>query len=106
MAVAMETEGENHHIVKALNLLRSRICDTGFIFKDSSDGNYSKLKFMISSSVAEACNNSILLLGPRGSGKLAVLDLVIQDLLLQYPDSISVVRLSGLLHSDDISAFK
>ena len=32
----------------------------------------SKLKFMISSSVTEACNNSILLLGPRGSGKNAV----------------------------------
>ncbi|RHN82344.1 putative origin recognition complex subunit 4, P-loop containing nucleoside triphosphate hydrolase [Medicago truncatula] len=94
-------EGEN-----ALNLLRSRICDTGFIFKDSSDTNYSKLKFMISTSVAEACNNSILLLGPRGSGKLAVLDLVLQDLLIQYPDSISVVRLNGLLHCDDISAFK
>lgn len=99
--VSPSMEGEN-----ALNLLRSRICDTGFIFKDSPDTNYSKLKFMISTSVAEACNNSILLLGPRGSGKLAVLDLVLQDLLIQYPDSISVVRLNGLLHCDDISAFK
>lgn len=27
---------------------------------------------MISSSITEACNNSILLLGPRGSGKSAV----------------------------------
>lgn len=96
-AMAPATERDNPHIVQALNLLRSRICDTGFIFKDSPDGNYryrilltnslshfnnqvtnssifiiSKLKFMISSSVAEACNNSILLLGPRGSGKLAV----------------------------------
>ena len=35
-------------------------------------GIFSKLKFIISSSVAEACNNSILLLGPRGSGKMAV----------------------------------
>lgn len=108
-------EGENHK-EKALNLLRSRICDPKFIFSDSPDGNYrsllssspqnnnnvslslslspsshfkiksakidepltvtvwsiSKLKFMVSSSVTEACNNSILLLGPRGSGKIAV----------------------------------
>ncbi|KAK7343442.1 hypothetical protein VNO77_12191 [Canavalia gladiata] len=98
-------ERENHK-AKAVNLLRSRICDPKFIFHDSPDSNYSKLKFMISSSVTEACNNSILLLGPRGSGKNAVLELVIQDLLQEYPDSISVIRLNGLLHSDDISAFK
>ncbi|RDX71827.1 Origin of replication complex subunit 4 [Mucuna pruriens] len=98
-------ERENYKM-KAVDVLRSRICDPKFIFNDSPDSNYSKLKFMISSSVTEACNNSILLLGPRGSGKNAVLELVIQDLLQQYPDSISVIRLSGLLHSDDISAFK
>jgi hypothetical protein len=121
---------------------------------------------MISSSVAEACNNSILLLGPRGSGKLAVCFLFphtsTTDLLkgffslcflflgfgschsrfvtsisrlhfcgIQFIASVNYkklffiiyfliledvtgnvcfrseqVRLSGLLHSDDISAFK
>ncbi|MED6196724.1 origin recognition complex subunit 4 [Stylosanthes scabra] len=104
----MEMKGENHK-GKALNLLRSRVCDPKFAFKalyDSPESNYSKLKFMISSSVTEACNNSILLLGPRGSGKISVLELVIRDLLDEYPDSISMIRLSGLLHSDDISAFK
>ncbi|KAG6655853.1 hypothetical protein I3843_05G219700 [Carya illinoinensis] len=75
---------------EALNLLRGRLCDPTFVFKplsDSPESNYSKLKFIISSSVTEACNNSILLLGPRGSGKIAI-------------------RLSGLLHSDDNCAFK
>lgn len=33
---------------------------------------YSKLKYIISSSVTEACNNSVLLLGARGCGKMAV----------------------------------
>lgn len=32
----------------------------------------SKLKYLVSSSVSEACNNSVLLLGPRGCGKGAV----------------------------------
>ncbi|KAB1205626.1 Origin recognition complex subunit 4 [Morella rubra] len=94
---------------EALNLLRSRLCDPSFVFKplsNSPDSNYSKLKFIISSSVTEACNNSILLLGPRGSGKIAVLELVLKDLLEEYPDMISVIRLSGLLHSDDNCAFK
>ncbi|XP_022746324.1 origin of replication complex subunit 4 isoform X2 [Durio zibethinus] len=94
---------------KALNLLRTRLSNPNFIFKplsDSPDSNYSKLKFIISSSVTEACNNSILLLGPRGSGKVAVLELVLGDLLQQYPEVISVIRLNGLLHSDDNCALK
>ncbi|KAK4260754.1 hypothetical protein QN277_003832 [Acacia crassicarpa] len=101
--------GRESHKMKALSLLRSRICDPKFIFKplhDSPDSNYSKLKFMMSSSITEACNNSILLLGPRGSGKSAVLELVVGDLLVEYPDMISVIKLSGLLHSDDNCALK
>ncbi|KAK7269823.1 hypothetical protein RIF29_22577 [Crotalaria pallida] len=105
----MGTMAAENHKTKALNLLRSRLCDPKFIFQpliDSPHTNFSKLKFMISSSVTEACNNSILLQGPRGSGKTEVLDLVIHDLFLEFPDSISLIRLNGLLHCDDISAFK
>ncbi|XVF56288.1 hypothetical protein PTKIN_Ptkin06aG0107000 [Pterospermum kingtungense] len=94
---------------KALNLLRTRLSNPNFFFKplsDSPDTNYSKLKFIISSSVTEACNNSILLLGPRGSGKVAVLELVLCDLLEQYPEGISVIKLNGLLHGDDNCALK
>ncbi|KAJ6910715.1 origin recognition complex subunit 4 family protein [Populus alba x Populus x berolinensis] len=103
---------------KAQILIRSRLCNPNFIFKplsDSPDSNYSKLKFIISSSIIEACNNSILLLGPRGSGKVAVLELVLSDLLEEYPDTITVIRndlfvmqirLNGLLHSEDNSALK
>ncbi|XP_048502412.1 origin of replication complex subunit 4 isoform X2 [Beta vulgaris subsp. vulgaris] len=106
---------------EALILLRSRLCDPHAVFSllsASSDSNYSKLKFIISSSIAEACNNSVLLLGPRGCGKTAVLQLVLNNLLAEYPDMISVcwaevsasnllqIRLNGLLHSDDNCALK
>ncbi|KAL9453329.1 hypothetical protein AB3S75_009017 [Citrus x aurantiifolia] len=100
---------ENPAAEKASNLLRSRLCDPKFVVKhlsDSPDSNYSKLKFLVSSSVTEAYNNSILLLGPRGSGKIAVLELILTDLLVEYPDTISVIKLNGLLHSDDCCAFK
>ncbi|KAK6232080.1 hypothetical protein SCA6_002153 [Theobroma cacao] len=103
-----EKEKENPS-QKALNLLRTRLSNPNFVFKplsDSPDSNYSKLKFIISSSITEACNNSILLLGPRGSGKVAVLELVLSDLLQQYPEAISVIRLNGLLHGDDNCALK
>ncbi|ESQ39950.1 hypothetical protein EUTSA_v10000894mg [Eutrema salsugineum] len=101
--------GKENPAEKALNLIRGRLCDPTFVFRPlsvSSDSNYSKLKFIVSTSITEGCNNSILLLGPRGSGKAAVLDLVIGDLLEEYPDSVSVIRLNGLLHSDDNCAFK
>ncbi|KAI3713523.1 hypothetical protein L1987_72101 [Smallanthus sonchifolius] len=94
---------------EALVLIRKRLCDPDYIFSvfsDSPDSNYSKLKFIVSSSVTEACNNSILLLGPRGCGKIAVLDLVLEDLLKEYPDMISVIKLNGLLHCDDNCALK
>nr|CAN69810.1 hypothetical protein VITISV_043106 [Vitis vinifera] len=102
-------KGRENPAEDALILLRSRICNPNFVFtpfSDSPDSNYSKLKFIISSSVTEACNNSILLLGPRGSGKTAVLELVIRDLLAEHADMISVIRLNGLLHSDDNCAVK
>ncbi|THG14276.1 hypothetical protein TEA_021861 [Camellia sinensis var. sinensis] len=85
--------GREKRAEEALILLRSRLCNPNFIFtslSDSPDSNYSKLKFIVSSSVTEACNNSVLLLGPRGCGKIAVLELVIEDLLKEYPDMILV----------------
>ncbi|KAG6515119.1 hypothetical protein ZIOFF_025504 [Zingiber officinale] len=94
---------------KALALLRSRLYDPNYVhatFKSSEESNYCKLKFLIMNSISDSCNNSILLLGPRGSGKVAVVDLVLEDLKTQHPDSISVIRLNGLLHSDDNFALK
>nr|XP_009766229.1 PREDICTED: origin recognition complex subunit 4-like [Nicotiana sylvestris] len=90
-------------------LLRTRLYNPNFIFtifSDSPGSNYSKLKYIMSSSVTEACNNSVLLLGPRGCGKVPILELVIKDLLQEYPDMICVVKLNGLLHSDDNCALK
>ncbi|KNA06135.1 hypothetical protein SOVF_183890 isoform B [Spinacia oleracea] len=94
---------------EALALLRTRICDPNAFFSllpPSPDTNFSKLKFIVSSSITEACNNSVLLLGPRGCGKTAVLELVLKDLLAEYPDMITVIKLNGLLHSDDNCALK
>ncbi|KAK8949436.1 hypothetical protein KSP39_PZI005495 [Platanthera zijinensis] len=94
---------------KTLALLRRRLCDPSFVysaFKSSPNGNYSKLKFLISNTITEACNNSVLLLGPRGCGKGAVVDLVLEDLKSELPEIISVARLNGLLHSDDNCAVK
>ncbi|RLN24586.1 origin of replication complex subunit 4 isoform X1 [Panicum miliaceum] len=94
---------------QAQAVLRGRLCDPGFVhsaLRSSSDTNYSKLKYLVASSVSEACNNSVLLLGPRGCGKAAVVDMVLEDLKKEHPDAISVIRLNGMLHSDDNCATK
>ncbi|KAL8531779.1 hypothetical protein ACS0TY_008393 [Phlomoides rotata] len=39
-------------------------------------------------------------------GKHKVLELVLEDLLKEYPDMISVIKLNGLLHSDNNCALK
>ncbi|KAK3161591.1 hypothetical protein QOZ80_1BG0079070 [Eleusine coracana subsp. coracana] len=94
---------------QAQAVLRARLCDPSFVhsaLRSSPDTNYSKLKYLVASSVSEACNNSVLLLGPRGCGKAAVVDMVLDDLKEEHPDAISVIRLNGMLHSDDNCAVK
>ncbi|CAD6230313.1 unnamed protein product [Miscanthus lutarioriparius] len=94
---------------QAQAVLRGRLCDPAFVhsaLRSSSDTNYSKLKYLVASSFSEACNNSVLLLGPRGCGKAAVVDMVLDDLKKEHPDAISVIRLNGMLHNDDNCAMK
>ncbi|KAL6577622.1 origin recognition complex subunit 4 [Orobanche minor] len=101
--------GQENPAEEAKIILRNRLTNPSFIlsfFSQFTDSNYSKLKFIISSSVTEACNNSVLLLGPRGCGKNAVLELVLEELLKEHPDMITVIKLNGLLHSDNNCALK
>uniref|UniRef100_A0A0E0JMI4 Origin of replication complex subunit 4 n=1 Tax=Oryza punctata TaxID=4537 RepID=A0A0E0JMI4_ORYPU len=127
---------------QAQAVLRGRLCDQAVVhsaLRSSPDTNYSKLKYLVASSVSEACNNSVLLVGPRGCGKAAVrfsflvyssvywnagvvfdemcqwavydftlwvVDMVLDDLKKEHPDAISVIRLNGMLHSDDNCATK
>ncbi|CAD6230310.1 unnamed protein product [Miscanthus lutarioriparius] len=92
---------------QAQAVLRGRLCDPAFVhsaLRSSPDTNYSKLKYLVSSSVFEACNNSILLLGPRGCGKAAVVDMVLDDLKKEHPDAISVVWVQcSILFSSSIT---
>ncbi|OIT07101.1 origin of replication complex subunit 4, partial [Nicotiana attenuata] len=102
--------GVENPVEQAKVLLRTRLCNPNFIFtifSDSPDSNYSKLKYIMSSSVTDACNNSVLLLGPPGCGKVPInFGAVIKDLLQEYPDMICMIKLNGLLHSDDNCALK
>ncbi|KAI9112839.1 hypothetical protein K1719_016156 [Acacia pycnantha] len=43
---------------------------------------------------------------PKGARSIHRMELVVGDFLVEYPDMISVIKLSGLLHSDDNCALK
>lgn len=95
-------------VSKAITLLRSRLCGMShphLLLPDAQE-NKRKLFELLSQTVHHATNNSVLLLGPRGCGKSMVLNEVVAEIQQQYPERLSFVRLSGLLHTDDYSALK
>ncbi|KAH9307834.1 hypothetical protein KI387_035745, partial [Taxus chinensis] len=104
----MEHSHDKAAIEDALTLLRRRLCDSSSLelLLPHAAENYSKLQYLLSNTVTTTCNNSVLLLGPRGCGKSMVLERVLKALQHQHPDMISIVRLNGLLHSDDRCALK
>jgi hypothetical protein len=55
--------------------------------------------------VGEHCN-SALLLGPRGTGKSLVLERALRTVGDAHADQLVTVRLSGLVHTDDVQALK
>lgn len=66
------------------------------------------LKDLISRSVKLGESNSVLLIGPRGSGKTAVLEKVKKELfeLHEFSSNCFQVNLNGLIHTDDQIALK
>ncbi|KAH0854999.1 hypothetical protein HID58_024515, partial [Brassica napus] len=58
-----------------------------------------KLKFIVSTSVTEDATI-------QSCFWALVLDLVVGDLMEEYPDSVTLISLNGLLHSEDNCAFK
>eukprot|EP00899_Mesostigma_viride_P011862 jgi/Mesvir1/20677/Mv14890-RA.1 len=66
----------------------------------------STLLGLLSETVVSGHNNSVLLLGPHGTGKSMLLEDVLEELMTTHGGRISVVRLHGLLHADDAIAFK
>ena len=93
---------------KLLNDDRGRACrQTSSHFKESC----AKLDSLIRSTIVHGTNNSVLLVGAPGSAKKEVLDSVLAKLLDEFNEegksaSVGLVRLSGLLHSDECSALR
>ncbi|KAL8668995.1 MAG: hypothetical protein Q9168_006401 [Polycauliona sp. 1 TL-2023] len=65
-----------------------------------------KVHRLITQTVLAGEGNSMLVIGPRGCGKTALVESVVTDLALEHKDDFIVIRLSGFIHTDDKLALR
>ncbi|KAL8904058.1 MAG: hypothetical protein Q9207_003519 [Kuettlingeria erythrocarpa] len=70
------------------------------------DEEYRKVQQLITQTVLAGEGNSMLVIGPRGCGKTALVETVLSDLALEHSDDFITVRLNGFIHTDDKLALR
>lgn len=67
---------------------------------------YKEVYKMFEHTVRDNEGHSLLIIGPRSSGKTAIIQHALDDLSSKYPGQFITVRLNAYLHSDDIVALR
>ncbi|MCJ1460489.1 hypothetical protein MMC28_010871 [Mycoblastus sanguinarius] len=67
---------------------------------------HQKVHQIVEQTVLAGEGNSMLIIGPRGSGKTTLVETVISELVSDYQDEFHVVRLNGFIHTDDKLALR
>ncbi|KAF2207684.1 hypothetical protein CERZMDRAFT_122646 [Cercospora zeae-maydis SCOH1-5] len=70
------------------------------------DDEYAKVANVIVQTITAGESNSMLLIGPRGSGKTAMVDQIVREQSKTHGDDFHVVRLNGFIHTDDKIALR
>ncbi|KAK5167210.1 origin recognition complex subunit 4 [Saxophila tyrrhenica] len=70
------------------------------------DTEHAKVSSLISQTITAGESNSMLVIGARGSGKSALVNHIIREQTEQHADDFHVVRLNGLVHTDDKIALR
>ncbi|KAL8934790.1 MAG: hypothetical protein Q9216_005731 [Gyalolechia sp. 2 TL-2023] len=70
------------------------------------DEEYRKVHQLVTQTVLAGEGNSMLVVGPRGCGKTALVETVISDLAKEYHQDFIAVRLNGFIHTDDKLALR
>ena len=70
------------------------------------DNEYRKVHQLVEQTVLAAEGNSMLIIGPRGSGKTTIVEAAISELASDHRDEFHVVRLNGFIHTDDKLALR
>ncbi|KAI4120038.1 MAG: hypothetical protein LQ338_007204 [Usnochroma carphineum] len=70
------------------------------------DDEYRKVQQLVTQTVLAGEGNSMLVIGPRGCGKTALVETVLSDLAVEHRDDFIAVRLNGFIHTDDKLALR
>ncbi len=65
-----------------------------------------KLQQLVTQTVLAGEGNSMLVIGPRGSGKTTLVESVLSDLTIEHHGDFIVIRLNGFIHTDDKLALR
>ena len=72
----------------------------------NSEDETRKLHQLVTQTVLAGEGNSMLVIGPRGCGKTALVESVLSDLAFEHKDDFITIRLSGFIHTDDKLALR
>ncbi|KAL8884059.1 MAG: hypothetical protein Q9215_007812 [Flavoplaca cf. flavocitrina] len=72
----------------------------------NSEDETRKLHQLVTQTVLAGEGNSMLVIGPRGCGKTALVESVLSDLAFEHEDDFITIRLSGFIHTDDKLALR
>ncbi|KAL8754165.1 MAG: hypothetical protein Q9184_005202 [Pyrenodesmia sp. 2 TL-2023] len=70
------------------------------------DEEYRKVQQLVTQTVLAGEGNSMLVIGPRGCGKTALVETVLSDLALEHSDDFVTIRLNGFIQTDDKLALR
>lgn len=70
------------------------------------ENEYRKVHQLVEHTVLAGEGNSMLIIGPRGSGKTTLVETAISELASDHRDEFHVVRLNGFIHTDDKLALR
>ncbi|KAL9607077.1 MAG: hypothetical protein Q9167_007975 [Letrouitia subvulpina] len=67
---------------------------------------YQRLHQLVEQTVLAGEGNSMLIIGPRGCGKTALVETVVSDMAKDHHEKFLVIRLNGFIHTDDKVALR
>lgn len=70
------------------------------------NSKYNEVYKMFEHTIRDHEGHSLLIIGPRSSGKTAIIQHALDDLSTKYPGQFITVRLNAYLHGDDIVALR
>ncbi|OAA58367.1 Zinc finger, FYVE/PHD-type [Niveomyces insectorum RCEF 264] len=95
-----------HHLSKWKRTLLSRCTGRSRVRLRGQDDAYDKTYQLVKQTVVAGEGNSLLIIGARGTGKTTMVESVLDDMTSEHEGAFHVVRLNGLIHTDDRLALR